>query len=81
VHAPRTLINFAYSLVVLVGAVGSAPVGWLADRWPIRRLALIGVVGTTVGLGLVSATTAMWQVLLLFGPLIATADIFIGNVT
>jgi MFS family permease len=80
-QAPRTLINLAYSLVVLVGAVGSAPVGWLADRWPIRRLALIGVVGTSIGLGLVGATTAMWQIVLLFGTLIAAADIFIGNVT
>lgn len=80
-QAPRTVINFAYSLVVLIGALGSAPVGWLADRWPIRRLALIGVVGTAVGLALVGATTAMWQIVLLFGTLIATADIFIGNVT
>lgn len=79
--APRTLINLAYSLVVLIGALGSAPVGWLADRWPIRNLAVIGVLGTSVGLALVGASTAMWQVVLLFGTLIAASDVFIGNVT
>lgn len=80
-QAPRTLINLAYSMVVLIGALGSAPVGWLADRWPIRNLALIGVIGTSTGLALVGATTAMWQVVLLFGTLIAASDVFIGNVT
>lgn len=80
-QASRTLINLAYSLVMLVGAIGSAPVGWLADRWPLRRIVLTGVIGTAAGLSLVSAATEMWQVVLLFGTLIAMSDVFIGSIT
>ena len=78
---PRTLINLAYSTVVLVGAVGSAPVGWLIDRVPARILTLLGLGGTALGLVLAGMTTAYWQVLLLFGTLIATGEAFIGNLT
>lgn len=79
--ASRTSINFAYSMVSFIGAIGSMPVGWLADRWPIRRLLLLGAVGTSAGLALVGQATAMWQVIVLFATLIAAADVFIGNVT
>lgn len=78
---PRTLINLAYSMVVFIGAVGSAPVGWLIDRLPVRGLTLLGLGGTALGLGLAGMATAYWQVLLLFGTLIAASEAFIGNLT
>jgi MFS family permease len=78
--ASRTTINFGYTVVMLVGNLGSAPVGWLLDRWPVRRVALAGALGTGAGLALVAGTTQMWQVLLLFTTLIALADVFLGVV-
>lgn len=78
---PRTLVNLAYSMVMLIGALGSAPVGWMIDRLPVRRLALMGLAGTALGLVLAGMATAYWQVLLLFGTLIATGEAFIGNLT
>lgn len=78
--ASRTVINLGYTVVMLVGNIGSAPVGWLLSRWSVGRVALVGAVGTGVGLALVSVTTAMWQVLLLFTTLIAFADVFLGVV-
>lgn len=78
--ASRTTINFAYTMVLLLGNLGSAPVGWLLDRWPVRRVAMIGVVGTGAGLALVGMTSSMMQVLILFSTLIALADICLGVV-
>jgi len=78
--ASRTTINFAYTMVLLLGNLGSAPVGWLLDRWPVRRVALIGVVGTGLGLALVAVTSSMTQVVIVFATLIALADICLGVV-
>lgn len=78
--ASRTTINLAYTMVLLLGNLGSAPVGWLLDRWPVRRVAMIGVVGTGAGLALIGLTSSMMQVLVLFSTLIALADICLGVV-
>lgn len=77
----RTLVNLAYSMVVFIGAVGSAPVGWLIDRLPVRGLTLFGLGGTALGLVLAGMATAYWQILLLFGTLIAVGEACIGNLT
>lgn len=76
--APRTLISLALTLTMLVSSLGSGPLGWLADRYTLRPLLMCGVVGTAAGLALVSLTTAMWQVVLLYGTLIAAADTLLG---
>lgn len=78
---PRTLLNLCYSLVMFIGAVGSAPVGWLIDRVNIRGLAVMGLIGTALGLCLASIATEYWQMLLLFGTLIGMGEAFIGNLT
>jgi MFS family permease len=79
-HASRSVINVGFTVVGVLGNLGSAPVGILADRWPIRRLAAFGVIGTALGLFLVSLATNIWQVVGLFSTLIALADICLGTV-
>lgn len=76
--APRTLISLGLTLTMLMSSLGSGPIGWLADRYPLRPLLLCGAVGTAAGLALVSLTTSMWQVVLLYGTLIAAADTLLG---
>lgn len=79
--ASRTAISMGYSLLTLVGALGSIPVGWLIERYPLRPLLCLGALGTGCGLMLVGQTNAMWQVILLFATLIAASDVLLGNVT
>lgn len=78
--ADRATINIGYTMVLLLGNLGSAPVGMAAERWPIRGVALLGVLGTSAGFALVSSSSSMLQVLLVFSTLIALADICIGTV-
>jgi len=79
-NADRATINIGYTMVLLLGNLGSAPVGMMAERWPIRGVALLGVLGTAAGFALVSTASSILQVLLVFSTLIALADICIGTV-
>lgn len=79
-NADRATINIGYTMVLLLGNLGSAPVGMMAERWPIRGVALLGVLGTATGFALVSTASSILQVLLVFSTLIALADICIGTV-
>lgn len=78
--ADRATINIGYTMVLILGNLGSAPVGMMAERWPIRGVALLGVLGTAAGFALVSTASSILQVLLVFSTLIALADICIGTV-
>ena len=77
---PRSFISIGFTMLGVVGSLGSAPIGIAADRWPIRWLAAFGVVGTALGFLLVSQATEAWHIVVLFGTLIALSDICIGNV-
>jgi len=79
-NADRATINIGYTMVLLLGNLGSAPVGMMAERWPIKGVALLGVLGTAAGFALVSTASSILQVLLVFSTLIALADICIGTV-
>lgn len=78
--APITVINIGFTMVGIVGNLGSAPVGMALDRWGIRTVASVGIVGTALGFLLVSVSTGIWQIVILFGTLIAMADVCIGVV-
>ena len=78
--APATVVNIGFTMVSVVGNIGSAPVGMALDRFGIRAVATAGVTGTALGFLLVSLATGIWQVVLLFGTLIAMADVCIGVV-
>lgn len=79
--APLTVINIGFMLVGVVGNLGSAPVGTAIDRWGVRLVASVGLIGTAIGLWLVSVASGIWQIVILFGTLIAMADVCIGVVS
>ncbi len=78
--AKRATINIGYSMLLIVGNLGSAPVGILADRWPTRRLAAVGVIGTAAGFAAVSMSDSILQIIVIFSTLIALSDICLGVV-
>lgn len=78
--APRTVINLGFTLVLVVSGAVSGAIGWLNRRWGLRVLAAAGCLSTGAGLMLVGLTTAIWQVVLLFGVFIAFADALMGSV-
>ena len=78
--ASRSVINIGFTVVGIVGNIGAAPVGMMADRLPIRWLAAFGIVGTALGFYLISLADGIWPVVILFGTLVALADICIGTV-
>lgn len=79
-QASRAIINIGFTVVGIVGSLGSAPIGVALDRWGFRRVACFGLIGSAAGFWLVSLATGIWQIVILFGTLIAMADICIGVV-
>lgn len=78
--ASRSVINLGFAMVGIVGNLGAAPVGMLADRLPVRWLAAFGIVGTSIGFALISLCQGIWPIVILFCTLVALADICIGVV-
>lgn len=70
------------SMTVLSGtcAVLSPLLGTLMDRFPLRRLMVAGGVSLGAGYAALSLTTSFNQVLVIFGVLIAPANVLIGPV-
>lgn len=78
--APRSVINIGFTMVGIIGNLGAAPVGMMADRFPVRYLACFGIVGTALGFFLISLSHGIWPIIILFSTLVALADICIGVV-
>ena len=79
-HASHALINSAYMAVLLVSGAASVAVGRMIARWGLTTVGILGAVGTATGFFLVSFAQSMWQVVALFGVLIAAADALISVV-
>lgn len=61
-HASVLAVSFSVSAVLAGIAFANLPFGWLADRWPVQRLVLLG--GGVIALaGLVCAYTRSLEVL------------------
>ena len=67
-------ISFAFSLQWLVLGIVSPYVGWLGDRYGVRRLLLIGAILFTAGMVLTGTMTKLWQFYLYFGVLLGIAS-------
>jgi len=67
----RSLVSGAFSLFVLVhGGLGPV-VGWMARRFGVRRLLIVGGIVMGVGLALTAETRQMWHLYLAFGGITA----------
>ena len=67
-------IMFAFSLQWLVLAVMSPYVGWLGDRYGVRRLLLLGALLFIAGMLLTGIMTNLWQFYIYFGLLLGIAS-------
>jgi MFS family permease len=66
--------------LLLLGAAGPF-VGWLADRWGPRRVILVSVILLGIGTILTARVTALWQVYLTAGVLMALGSGGVGMST
>ena len=71
-------ISFAFSLQWIVLAIMSPYVGWLGDRYGIRRLLLLGIFLFIAGMLLIGTMTHLWQFYLYFGLLLGIASAIFG---
>lgn len=69
-----------FSIVLVVDAVLSPVVGYLLDRYGTRRIAMAGCIALIVGLLLSSQVTALWQLYISFGLVLAVGFTFAGMV-
>jgi MFS family permease len=66
-------IAFAFTLQWLLSGVLGPVVGWLGDRYGVRRLMVLGAVLFIVGMMLTGTMTHLWQFWLYFGVILAVA--------
>lgn len=69
-----------FSVVLVVDAVLSPVVGYLLDRYGTRRIALTGCFALAIGLLVSSQVTALWQLYISFGLILAVGFTFAGMV-
>jgi MFS transporter, OFA family, oxalate/formate antiporter len=69
-----------FSIVLTVDALLSPVVGYLLDRYGTKRIAIAGCLALIVGLFLSSRVTALWQLYISFGLILAIGFTFAGMV-
>ena len=72
-HAPVSTLQLPLAGLLLVGAMTAPVIGAWADKYPARRLVAIGVAGMALACLGVSMVTAAWQIVAIFGLVVAPA--------
>jgi MFS family permease len=70
----RTLTTLGLTIILLIQALGSIPIGFLVDRFASRRIGLIGMMSAPLGFALIgtaTGSTVNWIVLWLIMGLVA----------
>lgn len=68
-HAPVSQLHLAIAAMALVAALSAPGVGILADKFPARRLFVIGLLGIAAFYFLVGRVSVIWQLTALYGLL------------
>jgi len=79
-HPPRFVLMLAMTIMSAVTALISPVLGNLMDRTSLRRMMVIGGLTVAAGYAMLSLVTEFWQVLVIFGLLIAPANVLIGPI-
>lgn len=69
-----------FSIVLTVDALLSPVVGYLLDRYGTKRISIAGCLALVIGLFLSSEVTALWQLYISFGLILAIGFTFAGMV-
>jgi MFS family permease len=80
-HPSRTVLLLAMTLVSAVSAILSPLLGTLMDRSSLRRLIMIGALSLSAGFVTLSFARTFMQVLIVYGVLIAPANVLLGAVS
>jgi len=76
----RMVLMLGITVVATVSGVIAPPLGSLMDRFSVRKLMLLGAVMLALGYAALSFATSFVQVLMIFGFLIAPANVLMGPV-
>jgi MFS family permease len=79
-HPSRMVLMLAMTVLSGAGAILSPLLGTLMDRIPMRRLMVCGGLLLGVGYATLSLATSFTQVLVIFGLLIAPANVLMGPI-
>lgn len=74
----RTELSVAFSLVTGAAALFAPVLGWLIDRYPMRRVMACGTLWLVLGLLLLTQVSSLWQFTLLSALFVATGTAAIG---
>ena len=74
-------ISFAFSLQWMVLGLVSPYVGWLGDRYGVRRLLFLGALLFILGMVLTGIMTDLWQFYLFFGVVLGVSATMFGVLT
>ncbi|MCX7863506.1 MAG: MFS transporter, partial [Novosphingobium sp.] len=74
----RMVLMLGITVVTAVSGVLAPPLGFLFDRFSVRVLMLTGAIMLGVGYAAISLVTSFGQVLLIYGLLIAPANVMMG---
>lgn len=78
--ATSAMIGIYYSIVFMASMAGVMTAGWLGERVPRRNVFLVGATIGPVALALMSAATALWQVIALTALMWLSGALTITNV-
>ena len=76
----RMLLMLAITVMSIVTAIISPFLGNLIDRVPLKRMMLLGMAAATAGLVALSLTTSIYQVLIVYGLLLAPVNVLMGPI-
>lgn len=79
--ASRTQISWALGITNLVGSFAAPLIGRALDRFPVRRIMLLGTGLTAAGFAALSQVSALWQFLAIFGSLLAVGTMSMGHLS
>ena len=79
-HPSRMALMLVMTIMAGVSGVLAPLFGGLMDRFSLRRMMLLGTFLLAAGYAALSFTTSMTQVLIIFGLLVAPANVLIGPV-
>lgn len=77
-HPSRMILMLAMTIMAAASALLSPMAGSLMDRSSLRRLMFLGAVLLSGGFVALSFAASFWQVLLIYGVLIAPANVLMG---
>jgi MFS family permease len=78
--ASRSAVTLIYSFALLVGGTAAPIAGWIADRFGLRALAVIGMCAAALSTASASMATEIWHLYLGLGVVMGLASASLGGV-